>query len=140
MWTALLRAHRALTNRLDDELRRQRNMSLDEYDVLYQIRRRRRPVRMTELADAVLVSRASTTRLVDRLVEEAWVERWHDDQDRRVVLVRLTAAGRRAQSSAARLHLDGIARHVGSSLSAHDLDTVANALVRLTALADATPR
>ena len=140
MWTALLRAHRALTNRLDDELRRQRNMSLDEYDVLYQIRLRRRPVRMTELADAVLVSRASTTRLVDRLVEEAWVERWHDDQDRRVVLVRLTAAGRRAQSSAARLHLDGIARLVGSSLSAHDLDTVANALVRLTALADATPR
>ena len=140
MWTALLRAHRALTNRLDDELRRQRNMSLDEYDVLYQIRRRRRPVRMTELADAVLVSRASTTRLVDRLVEEAWVERWHDDQDRRVVLVRLTAAGRRAQSSAARLHLDGIARLVGGSLSAHDLDTVANALVRLTALADATPR
>ena len=140
MWTALLRAHRALTNRLDHELRRQRDMSLDEYDVLYQIRLRRRPVRMTELADAVLVSRASTTRLVDRLIEEGWVERWHDDQDRRVVLVRLTAAGRRAQSSAARLHLDGIARLVGSSLSAHDLDTVANALVRLTALADATPR
>jgi len=135
MWTALLRAHRTLTTRLDQELRDRGDMTLDEYDVLYQIRLRRRPVRMTELADAVLISRASTTRLVDRLVEREWVERWHDDGDRRVVLVRLTPTGRRAQGKAARVHLDGIARLVGSSLDANDLDAVETALTRLTALA-----
>jgi DNA-binding MarR family transcriptional regulator len=140
MWSALLRAHRALTNRLDDELRRACDISLDEYDVLYQIRVRRGPVRMTELADAVLVSRASTTRLVDRLVDREWVERWHDDHDRRVVLVRLTDAGRRAQAKAARVHLDGIARLIGGALRAHDLDAVTNALTRLAPLATAAPR
>ena len=106
-------------------------MSLDEYDVLFQLRRAGHPMAMAELADHVLISRPSTTRVVDRLVERGFLERWHDEKDRRRVLVQLSAAGRRAQASAGRLHLQGIARLVGGPLSGHDLRALAAALQAL---------
>ena len=106
-------------------------MSLDEYDVLFQLRRAGQPLAMSELADHVLISRASTTRLVDRLVGLGWVDRWHDDQDRRRVLVRLTEEGRRRQGAAGRLHLKGIARLVGIPLVGHDLRALTAALQAL---------
>ena len=34
--------------------------------------------------------------VVDRLVARGWIRRWHDDADRRVVLLELTAEGTRA--------------------------------------------
>ncbi|CAN5147306.1 MarR family winged helix-turn-helix transcriptional regulator [soil metagenome] len=127
-WTALLVAHRRLTNELDAELRRGAGMTLDDYDVLYQLRAADRALRMSELAGLVLVSRPSTTRLVDRLVERGWLRRWNDDVDRRVVRVELTDAGRQAQARAGRLHLDGITRLVEHPLAGHDVGSVAAAL------------
>ncbi len=130
-WTALLVAHRHLISRLDAQLRAGAGMSLDEYDVLFQLRRAGQPLAMSELADHVLISRASTTRLVDRLVGLGWVDRWHDDQDRRRVLVRLTEEGRRRQRAAGRLHLKGIAQLVGIPLAGHDLRALTAALQAL---------
>jgi len=131
VWNALLVAHRHLISRFDADLRAGAGMTLDEYDVLFQLRRGGRPMAMAEVADQVLISRPSTTRVIDRLVARGWVERWHDDQDRRRVLVELTAAGRRAQAIAGRLHLQGIAQLVGGPLSGHDVTALTAALQAL---------
>jgi DNA-binding MarR family transcriptional regulator len=139
VWTALLVAHRRLTTQLDAELRAGADMTLDEYDVLYQLRRAGRPLRMSELASQVLISRPSTTRVADHLVQRGWLERWHDDTDRRVVLVGLTTEGKRAQARAGRLHLDGITRLVEAPLAGHELRRVAGAL-RVLAGSTATVR
>jgi DNA-binding MarR family transcriptional regulator len=106
-------------------------MTLDEYDILFQLRRAARPIPMTELAGHLLISRASTTRVVDRLVQRRWVDRRHDDEDRRRVFVGLTDEGRRAQTTAGRLHLDGIARLVEVPLEGHDIRLVTAALQAL---------
>ncbi len=127
-WTALLTAHRRLTGVLDAELRVGAGMALDDYDILYQVRRAGRPVRMSELAGMVLVSRPSTTRLVDRLVQRGWLRRWHDSSDRRVVMVELTATGRQEQRHAGRVHLDSLARHVEDPLRGRDVWALAAAL------------
>ena len=137
VWTALLIAHRRLTTQLDAELRAAADMTLDEYDVLYQLRGAGRALRMSELAARVLISRPSTTRVADHLVRRGWLERRYDDADRRVVLVGLTREGGRAQARAARLHLDGIARLVESPLAGHELHCVSGALRALAA--DRTP-
>ena len=78
VWTALLIAHRRLTTQLDADLRAGADMALDEYDVLYQTRRAGRPLRMSELASRVLISRPSTTRVVDHLVRRGFLAREHD--------------------------------------------------------------
>ena len=128
VWTALLMAHRRLTSQLDADLRAGVDMTLDEYDVAYQVRLAGRPLRMSELASRVLISRPSTSRVADRLVARGWLRRWHDDVDRRVVFVELTMEGKRMQTRAGRLHLDGIARLVEAPLAGHDLNAVAAAL------------
>jgi len=133
VWTALLIAHRRLTTQLDAELRAAADMTLDEYDVLYQLRGAGRALRMSELAARVLISRPSPTRVADHLVRRGWLERRYDDADRRVVLVGLTREGGRAQARAARLHLDGIARLVESPLEGHELHCVSGALRALAA-------
>ena len=47
----------------------------------------RGPHSVGQLAEVLGVSRPATTQLVDKLVEHGMVERRHDPQDRRVVLV-----------------------------------------------------
>jgi DNA-binding MarR family transcriptional regulator len=132
-WTALLVAHRRITSELDGELRRRAGTTLDEYDVLFQLRAAGGGARMSELAGEVLISRPSTTRVVDGLVARGWLRRRQVARDRRLVLVELTAAGRAAQARAGRVHLDGIERRVGRPLAGHDVSATAAALRALAA-------
>jgi DNA-binding MarR family transcriptional regulator len=52
------------------------------------------PLSMTHLAETLDVSVASATGIVDRMERRGLVERRHDTEDRRVVLVELEQAGR----------------------------------------------
>ena len=135
-WSALLVAHRRLTTEMDRELRDRTGMDLDEYDVLHQLRSAGRPLKMGELAERVLITRPTVTRLVGRLVDQGLVERTSDAQDRRTVRVSLSEAGRARLADAAVVHGDGIARLVGGRLGGHDPAALAAALE---SLAPATP-
>jgi DNA-binding MarR family transcriptional regulator len=53
-----------------------------------------RPRRITELAAGEGVTQPAITRVVNRLGERGWVTRESDPRDGRVVIVRLTSAGR----------------------------------------------
>ena len=52
-------------------------------------------VPMSRLADLIDVSLSSATGLIDRMEERGYVERLRVPDDRRVVIVRMTVAGRR---------------------------------------------
>lgn len=72
---------------------------VEDYELFYRLavvlHRRREPVTMTDLAEALGAPLSSATRMVDWLVSAGYAERLADPLDRRVVLVRLTDAGRR---------------------------------------------
>jgi DNA-binding MarR family transcriptional regulator len=59
------------------------------------------PLSMRRLAEAMDVSDASATGIVDRMEKRGLVERRHDAEDRRVVLVSIADAGRRVFSDMA---------------------------------------
>jgi DNA-binding MarR family transcriptional regulator len=123
-----------LTVRLDDELRSSTGMTLEEYDVLVQLAQSdERRLRMSALADALLIARSSCTRLVARLVDEGWVEREADPADGRVVWVALTAAGRAALRRAAIVHLAGIDEHFARHLQRDDATRLGALVDRLLA-------
>ena len=66
---------------------------------------------MSRLAEVLDVSLSSTTGIVTRMEERGLVERTHVREDRRVVLVGLTSAGREMAASiesAGRDHLAGV--------------------------------
>ena len=108
---------RAVTTALDSELRRERGMGLDDYDVLYQLSQGpREGLRMSALATSLIVAPSSCTRLVGRLVELGWVERRPDPDDGRAVVVAATPVGRRQLARASLTHLRGIEEVFGSRL------------------------
>ena len=121
-WRSFLRAHATLTRALELELEAEQKLSLAAYDVLVQLAEAPgRRLRMTELADAVLLSRSGLTRLVDRLETAGLVERCPVESDGRGVAARLTPEGLGRLRVASVTHLAGVARHFAGRLDTDDL-------------------
>jgi DNA-binding MarR family transcriptional regulator len=66
------------------------------------------PLPMGKLADALDVSVASATGIVDRMEQRGLVERRHDETDRRIVLVHPTDAGRAVFNDLAEMRRAGL--------------------------------
>ena len=131
VWRRLLRFHRTVTVQLGASLQAERSITLDEYDVLYQLNEAGRGVRMTEIAEAVVVAPSSCTRVIDRLVSRGWVERQTDPADRRSVRVSITSAGRNFLRRAALTHLADVDAVFAGLLSPRDLRDLDRILKRL---------
>jgi DNA-binding MarR family transcriptional regulator len=107
---------------LEAELLAGQRLTLASYDVLVQLAEAPgRRLRMTELADAVLLSRSGVTRLVDRLEKDGLVARAPVAEDGRGVAAALTDCGLDRLRVASRVHLDGVARHFAARLAPSDL-------------------
>ncbi|HEY7590374.1 MAG TPA: MarR family transcriptional regulator [Candidatus Limnocylindrales bacterium] len=121
-WRAFLQAHARLFRRLDEELRADHGLSLPEYDALLQIAQAPgRRLRMSQLADRVLLSKSGVTRLVDRLVADGLVERWQCPTDARGAEAALTRRGIDTLGAAGRTHARGIETYFLSAVGAADL-------------------
>jgi DNA-binding MarR family transcriptional regulator len=132
-WQALLHAHQQVTRTLDAELRAEHGLSLNAYDVLLRLGRAPgRKLRMTDLAERVMMSPSGLTRIVDRLADAGLVRRDRDEADARVMLAGLTDEGRRVLRRAARTHLRGIREHFTGRLTQRQLVDVASALEAIT--------
>jgi DNA-binding MarR family transcriptional regulator len=83
-------------------------LELFEYDALSALRRQGKPYALpaTRLASATGLSSGAMTNRVDRLEQRGLVRRRRDENDRRGVVVSLTASGRRAIDKAIQLRLD----------------------------------
>lgn len=128
-WQAFLHAHYQITRLLDAELRTAQGISLDAYDVLLRLARAEgRALRMTQLAERVLIPPSTLTRRVDRLVGQGLLERARQPDDSRVVVVRLTEPGLALLRRAARTHLRGIHEHFTGQLSETQLADIAAGL------------
>ena len=128
-WQALLHAHQDVNRRLDSELRRDHDLSLGDYDVLLGLANAPDGrLRMTELAERVLVSPSTLTRRVDGLVRDGLVERRRLEGDSRVMMAVLTDPGRNILRRAAGTHVRGIRQHFSGRLSGKQLRGVASAL------------
>lgn len=128
-WQALLHAHQQVVRTLDRELREEHDLPLAAYDVLLRlVRAPSKALRMTDLAERVMLSPSGLTRLVDRLVAKGLVQREPDPGDARVALASLTGEGMKLLRRAARTHLRGIRDHFTGRLSEAQLRNVASGL------------
>ena len=130
-WRAFLRAHAALTRRLEDDLLREQQLPLAMYDVLVQLVEHGGRLRMPELADAVLISRSGLTRLVDRMVTAGHVKREPSPMDARGVFAVLTDEGFARLKAASPTHLSGIGTYVVDRLEPEELQALGRACEKL---------
>jgi DNA-binding MarR family transcriptional regulator len=117
---------------LEAELLAEQDLPLASYDVLVQLAEAPgRRLRMTELADAVLLSRSGVTRLVDRLEKAGLVARCPVETDGRGVAARITDAGFDRLRTASRTHLRGVGQHFVDRLDDADLHVLERITRRL---------
>lgn len=108
-WQGLLRVSARLERVLDADLERSHALSGNDYDVLIQLGLApRRRLRMTTLAEQVLMSPSGVSRLVDTLEREGLVARERGEDDARSFDVVLTPAGRARLKAANRTHLERV--------------------------------
>lgn len=131
-WRTFLEAHARVVRQLEQELEAAVDLPLTHYDVLVQLAAAdARRLRMSELADRLLLSRSGVTRLVDRLVDDGLVERVSCDSDRRGAWAALTDAGHERLRSAAPVHLRGVAEHFLDRLTRDELGQLDRLLRRV---------
>lgn len=131
-WRSILLAHFRLFNQLDCELVRAHGITLAEYEVLVHTSESPRGlIRMSQLADAVLVSRSGLTRRINHLVDAGFVKKSRCDEDKRGTFAELTPLGWQVLREAAPTHLKGVRDHLISKLSRTELEALAEALEKV---------
>ena len=131
-WREFLHVHAVLTRELDEEMRRAHGLPLSSYDVLVNLESAPdRQMRMSELADAVLLSRSGLTRLVERLEREGLLSRADCPSDARGSLAVLTDAGVLRLSQARKTHLRGVRERFLDHFSDDELEQLSEFWARL---------
>ena len=111
--------------RADTELAREHDMPLSSYEVLLYLNDSPEGrMRMSELADSVLLSRSGLTRLVDRLERQGLLRRERCESDARGLFAEITPEGRGVFAAARKTHLDGVRRVFLSQFSRDELRTL----------------
>jgi DNA-binding MarR family transcriptional regulator len=124
-WRGMLSVHAALTRALDAELMERHGLPLTSYEVLlFLADAPGGRMRMSELADSVLLSRSGLTRLVDRLERDDLLERERCEEDARGYFAAITDSGRALFDEARRTHLAGVRERFVDRLSRDDLRTL----------------
>src|SRR3954454_1364320 len=120
-WRGMLEVHARVTHTLDGELRAEHGLSLSAYEVLMFLGDAHDGrMRMSEIADRVLLSRSAVTRLVDRLQALKLVERCTSTGDGRGAFAQITLSGQQPLAAARSTHLDGVRRLFLDALSVGD--------------------
>ncbi len=136
-WRLFLTAHVKLLDRLEKTLIAADLPPLEWYDVLFTLKEApNHRLRLSEVADKVLLSRSNLTRLVDRLEAAGLLRRERCPVDRRGAFAVLTEAGLAMQERMWTLYAEGIATHFGSALSPEECRVMQQAFARMLAALD----
>jgi DNA-binding MarR family transcriptional regulator len=124
-WRAFVRAQAHVSRRLDEDLRAEHGLSLQEYVALLILAESPdRRLRMGRLADSLTLSKSGATRLIDRLVDQGLVDRVTCSSDLRGAEAALTEPGLNRLRKAAPTHLRGIGDYFLSAIDDSDLEVV----------------
>lgn len=131
-WRAFLRAHATVTDRLDRELREEQGLPLTWYEVLLHLSQApERRLRLSGLAEQLLLSRSGLTRLVDRLVTAGLIRRAVCNTDRRGAFAVLTPDGLSRLRQAAPVHLRGVQQHFAGLLTGDEVEAIRTGLEKV---------
>lgn len=131
-WRGMLQAHAAVTRKLDAQMHAEHGLSVSAYEVLmFLADADGHRLRMSEIADRVLLSRSGLTRLVDRLVALDLVRRNACADDGRGSYAELTPTGLERLEAARRTHLQGVRTFFLDRLTTEDQQALAAAWSRV---------
>jgi DNA-binding MarR family transcriptional regulator len=130
-WRSFLVAHARVARRLETDLLATSDLPLAEFDVLFQLDiAEGHRLRMNELANRVVLSRAGMTRLVDRLVADGLVARLKCASDARGAYAVMTERGRERLMAARPGHFAAVRRFFIAAFTRPELEQLAGLMER----------
>ncbi len=133
-WEAFVFAHAAAVGRIERDLRAAGRIPLTWYDVLAALSvAPGRRLRLSELAQEVVLSRSGLTRLLDRVEAAGLIRREPSPDDRRGSYAVLTPTGEAALLETWPDYARGIATHFADHLSDAERRVLTDALRRVRA-------
>ena len=130
-WRSFLIAHARVARRLEADLIARSDLPLAEFDVLMQLSlAESQRLRMNELANRVVLSRAGITRLVDRLVADGLVARTKCASDARGAYAVMTDRGQARLDQARPGHFAAVRRYFLEALTRPEMESLADLLER----------
>jgi DNA-binding MarR family transcriptional regulator len=136
VWALFLTAHAVLIEAIERRLAQAGLPPLAWYDLLWGLERSPdQRLRMSELADKVVLSRSNLTRLVDRLEGVGLVLRERSEEDRRGAYAVLTETGREMRRRMWPVYQAGIRQLFESQLSDAEAQAMGAVLRRVLAAA-----
>ncbi|CZF80039.1 DNA-binding transcriptional repressor MarR [Grimontia marina] len=136
LWLKILGVSQYIQSDLRQKFRVEFNSTLPRFDVLATLARYEEGMKMSELSTALRVSGGNVTGIIDRLIDDEFVERTVMPNDRRASCVSLTALGRKEFEVQAKAHeawvnellisLDDDSLHILS----HQLDAIIHHVVK----------
>jgi DNA-binding MarR family transcriptional regulator len=131
-WRTFLSANVRLLERLDHELQQRSHLSLTDFEILIALSSAPgHRLRMSDLADRVLVSRSRLTYRVDRLAAADYVTREECEDDRRGLYAILTSIGCKALKAAIPGHLTDIRTWFFDVIDVEELGVLAQVMSRI---------
>lgn len=79
---------------LEERLHARTGLLLADNEALINLATADQPLRMSDVADRLILSRGGTTKVIDRLETKGYVERLPAPDDRRATVLEITQAGR----------------------------------------------
>ena len=136
-WRLFITLHTKIIEVIDADLQSAGGIPLQHYDVLIELfEAEGKQLRMYELAQRVVLSRSSITRLVDQLAKQGLLIRKTDPEDRRGSYAVLTEAGETALRSSWPFYSEAIQRRFGSFLADDEAVIISQAFSRIHAATD----
>lgn len=132
LWLRLLSCSMVIEKRIRQKLAEEFDTTLPRFDVLAALDRTPGGMTMGELSTYLLVSNGNVTPVVSRLIEDGMVERIANANDRRVITVRLTPAGKKSFAAMAASHEAWI-EQVMADLSEEEIEAALESLNRVRA-------
>ena len=128
-WLAFLEVSHRLDRVIEQQLRRDADLSHAQFEILSRLESAPDGrLRMSELADVIIVSRSGLTYQVTQLERAGLVRRERDATDERGVLAVMTAAGRAALLRAAPGHVRVVRHYLIDALTPAQRSSLAEGL------------
>ncbi len=131
-WGALLQVHARLVPAMDRVVQDQTGLPLSWYDVLLELSAAPEGrLRMSELAERVVLSRTRVSRLVDELVSRGLITKEGHPEDRRSAYAVITNEGFSRFNVAAPVYMHAIETEFASSLTSEELRLLSRVLNKI---------
>ncbi|NEE02499.1 MarR family winged helix-turn-helix transcriptional regulator [Phytoactinopolyspora halotolerans] len=131
-WRAFDRAHSHVARQLEADLTELHRLPLAWYEVLARLAEAEgHRLRMSQLADKVMLSPSGLTRLVDRMISEGLVRRVPAEKDGRGFYAALADEGQRRLDEAAETHERGVRDYMVERFTGDELAQLTSYLRRI---------